>query len=138
MSHTYLYLIFRLYLRNKSWKPECVGSFNVDWRILVFYPEPEARDNIYWYQPIHVKAQNTFWLPWFISILICLRVQIRWYTLIGKRSFIFTFAENIAHNLCCQWKSQSHSPAHVLMRLLLLLSLFTNVIQHIGIHVYNK
>ena len=21
--------------RNKSWKPECVGSFNMDWRILV-------------------------------------------------------------------------------------------------------
>ena len=28
-----------------------------------------------------------------------------------------TFAENIAHNLCYQWKSQSHSPAHVRMRL---------------------
>ena len=24
----------------------CVGSFNMDWRILVFYPEPDARDNI--------------------------------------------------------------------------------------------
>ena len=23
-------------LRNKSWKPECVESFNMDWRILVF------------------------------------------------------------------------------------------------------
>ena len=34
-------------LRNKSWKPECVGSFNMDWRILVFYPEPEVRDKIY-------------------------------------------------------------------------------------------
>ena len=31
----------------KSWKPECVGSFNMDWWILVFYPEPETRDNIY-------------------------------------------------------------------------------------------
>jgi len=37
----------QVYLRNKSWKPECVGSFNMDWRILVFYPEPEARDKIY-------------------------------------------------------------------------------------------
>jgi hypothetical protein len=37
----------RGYLRNKSWKPECVGSFNMDWRILVFYPEPEARGTIY-------------------------------------------------------------------------------------------
>ena len=35
------------YLRNKSWKPECVGSFNMDWQILVFYPEPEASDTIY-------------------------------------------------------------------------------------------
>jgi len=34
-------------LRNKSWNPECVGSFNMDWRILVFYPEPEATDKIY-------------------------------------------------------------------------------------------
>ena len=36
-----------LELRNKSWKQECVGSFNMDWRILVSYPEPEARDTIY-------------------------------------------------------------------------------------------
>jgi hypothetical protein len=35
------------YLINKSWKPECVGSFNMGWRVLVFYPEPEARDKIY-------------------------------------------------------------------------------------------
>jgi hypothetical protein len=35
----------------------------MDWRILVFYPEPEARDTIYYYPPIHVKIQNTFWLP---------------------------------------------------------------------------
>ena len=37
----------RFYLRNKSWKSECVGSFNMGWRILVFYPEPQARDKIY-------------------------------------------------------------------------------------------
>ena len=41
------------YLRNKSWKPECALSFNMDWQILVFYPEPEARDNIYYYPPTH-------------------------------------------------------------------------------------
>ena len=35
-------------LRNKSWNPECVGNFNMDWRILVFYPEPEARDKMYY------------------------------------------------------------------------------------------
>jgi len=52
-----------VYLRNKSWKPECVGSFNMDWRILVCYPEAEARDKIDKYPPIHVKTQNRFWLP---------------------------------------------------------------------------
>jgi hypothetical protein len=36
----------KFYLRNKSWKPECVENFNMDWRILVFYPGPEARDTI--------------------------------------------------------------------------------------------
>ena len=34
-------------LRNKSWKSECVLSFNMGWWILVFYPEPDARDKIY-------------------------------------------------------------------------------------------
>ena len=53
----------RVYLRNNSWKPECVGSFNMDWQILVFYPELEARNKIYKYPPIHVKTQSTFWLP---------------------------------------------------------------------------
>jgi hypothetical protein len=27
--------------------PVNVTDFNMDWRILVFYPEPEARDKIY-------------------------------------------------------------------------------------------
>jgi hypothetical protein len=31
------------YLRNKSWKPECVGSFNMGWQIWVCYPEPELK-----------------------------------------------------------------------------------------------
>jgi hypothetical protein len=30
----------------------------MEWRILVFYPEPEASDKIYLYPPIHVKTQN--------------------------------------------------------------------------------
>jgi hypothetical protein len=41
-----------LYLRNKSWKPECVLSFNMDWRILVFYLSQRRGikfTNIYWY-----------------------------------------------------------------------------------------
>jgi hypothetical protein len=36
-----------IWLRNKSWKPECALSFSMDWRILVFYPEPKrSRDRI--------------------------------------------------------------------------------------------
>ena len=73
-------------LKNKSWKPESVLSFNMDWRILVFYPEPETRGikftNLR--QPM-LKLKSTFWLPWFISILICLRVQIRYYSSIGRQ-----------------------------------------------------
>jgi len=46
-SFTSFIVITVVYLRNKSWKPECVGSFNMDWRISVFYPEPETRDKIY-------------------------------------------------------------------------------------------
>ena len=38
------FTLYKFYLRNKSWKPEIAGSFNIDWRILVFYPEPVARD----------------------------------------------------------------------------------------------
>jgi hypothetical protein len=41
----------------------------MDWRILVFYPEPEARDKIYLYPPIHVKTRYTSWLPWFLIIM---------------------------------------------------------------------
>ena len=49
--------------RNKSWKPECVLSFNMGWRILVnFIPRLQLGIK-YYYPPTHVKAQNTFWLP---------------------------------------------------------------------------
>ena len=46
-------------LRNKSWKPECVGNFNMDWQILVFYPEPEARDKIDYYTVKPVYSGHT-------------------------------------------------------------------------------
>jgi hypothetical protein len=35
------------YFKKQIMEAECVGSFNMDWQILVFYPEPEARDTIY-------------------------------------------------------------------------------------------
>jgi hypothetical protein len=44
-----------------------------------------------------------------ISILICLRVRIRYYSLIGRWLFIFTFAEYVAHNLCCQIRADDIS-----------------------------
>jgi hypothetical protein len=54
-----------------------------------------------------MRKQTLYIYCRFISILLCVRVQIH----------IFTFAENVAHNLCCQWKCQSHSPAHLRIRL---------------------
>jgi hypothetical protein len=41
---------------------ECVLSFNMGWRILVNYiPRPWLGIK-YYYLPIHIKTQNTFWL----------------------------------------------------------------------------
>ena len=39
-----LQTIGKIFLRNNSWKPESILSFNMGRQILVFYPEPEARD----------------------------------------------------------------------------------------------
>ena len=55
------------HIRNKSWQPEYVLSFNMGWWILVFYPIPGARDKIYYYTlckfltlSIHFIGQATF------------------------------------------------------------------------------
>jgi hypothetical protein len=56
LAKPHQFVLIMVCLRNKSWKPECVLSFNMGWRILVFYPEPEASDKIY--PPIHVKTQS--------------------------------------------------------------------------------
>jgi hypothetical protein len=56
-----------LYLRNKSWKPECVLSFYMGWRILVFYPER--------FLITMLISQNTFWIQHFYcndnNLLLC-------------------------------------------------------------------
>ena len=53
------------------------------WRILVFYPEPDSDMS---------KSTNTVV-----------------YTLIGRGLFIFTLAEYVAHNLCCQIRADDNS-----------------------------
>ena len=60
------------YLRNKSWKSECVLSFNMGWRVLVFYPEWELdqkrskSDNfqnlrVFIFHPI-LKCSSSLWV----------------------------------------------------------------------------
>ena len=44
-----------------------------------------------------------------MSILICLRVHIRSNILIGRRLFIFSFTEYVAHNLCWQIRADDNS-----------------------------
>ena len=66
-----------LYLRNNSWKPECVLSFNMGWWKLVFYPERKRGIKSINILPTHVKTQNTFWLLWIILIVICLTVTVQ-------------------------------------------------------------
>ena len=48
----------------------------------------------------HVNSHNTVWLPWIISILIRLTVQIRLYTLMGKAIIYIYVCELFTHNLC--------------------------------------
>ena len=55
-----------LELRNKSWKPECVGSFNMGWRILVFYPEPE----IYFDSDMSKSTNTVVYFDWKTVIYI--------------------------------------------------------------------
>jgi hypothetical protein len=55
--------IFINRLRNNSWKPYCVGSFNMGWWILVFYPEQERGITFTNIMPTDVKTHNTVWLP---------------------------------------------------------------------------
>jgi hypothetical protein len=70
--------------RNKSWKPECVLSFNMGICTLghIRIEINHGSQNVFWVFEVskstntHVKTQNTFWLSWFISILMCPRVQI--------------------------------------------------------------
>jgi hypothetical protein len=108
------------WLRSKSWKPECVGSFNMDWRILVFYPEPEAMIKFNNIRQSMLKLKThygfhdlvRFWYVWeykYGSILWLEDGNL--YLRLRKMS------QNILNTICWQWKSQSHSPAHVLMSL---------------------
>ena len=61
-------------LRNKSWKPECVLSFNMGWRILVFYPEPEA-SMIYFDSDMSKSTNTVVYFDWktvtVIYIYVC-------------------------------------------------------------------
>ena len=46
-KYTTVFVLLEYMNQNNSWRPECALSFNLGWRILVLYPEPEARDTIY-------------------------------------------------------------------------------------------
>ena len=65
-------------------------------------------DNSKFYPPTHVKTQSTFWLPCIffnsdMSKSTNMVVYFDWKTV------IFTFADNIAHNLCCQIRADDNS-----------------------------
>jgi hypothetical protein len=51
------------YLRNTSWKPECVLSFNMGWQILVSYPEPEA-SMIYFDSDMSKSTHTVVYFDW--------------------------------------------------------------------------
>jgi hypothetical protein len=64
-----IYYILVIYLRNKSWKVECVSSFNMGWRILVFNPEPEASMN-YFDSDMSKSTNTVVYVDWKTVIYI--------------------------------------------------------------------
>jgi hypothetical protein len=99
-----------LYLRNKSWNSECVLSFNMDWRILVFYPEPE--DSMIYFDSDMSKSTNT---------VVYFERKTNLYLRLRKMShtvYAAKFEQTIIHqHVHLRQKIQSHAPVHVLMRL---------------------
>jgi hypothetical protein len=104
--------IIYIYLKNKSWKPECVGSFNMDWRILLFYPEPEVFffDLFRFWYVYEYKYGSIIWLE-------------DGYLYLGLQNMLHTiyaaiFEQTIIHQHVYIYDgSQSNAPAHVVMRL---------------------
>jgi hypothetical protein len=62
------------------------------WQILVSYPEPEA--SMIYFDSDMSKSTHTV-------------VHFDWKTV--KNVFIFTFAEYVAHNVCCQIRADDNS-----------------------------
>ena len=80
--------------------------FNMDWRILGFYPEPE----IYFDSDMSKSTNTVVYLNWktVIYIYVCGKCTIH----------ASKFEQTIIHqHVHLRRKSQSHSPAHVRMRL---------------------
>jgi hypothetical protein len=67
-------------LRNNSWKPECALSFNMGWRILVFYPERKRRIT---HQHVLLRLESQYIDGAFGTIVLSLHV------LIAHRLFIY-------------------------------------------------
>jgi hypothetical protein len=92
-----------------------VSSFNMGWRILVYFiRQPMLK------LPTHSGFHDLFLKCLFIRFDSLPHVHSASEKLISyvSQTLIHIYVcENVAHNLCCQWKSQSHSPAHVRMRL---------------------
>jgi hypothetical protein len=107
------------YLRNKSWKPECVLSFNMGWRIQFTYiRQPmlklKAHSGFnelfrFWYV-YEYKYGNILWLE---DGHLYLRLRTMSHTIYAAK-----FEQTIIHqHVHLRRESQSHEPAHVLMRI---------------------
>jgi hypothetical protein len=60
-----------VYLRNKSWKPEYVLSFNMGWRILVFYPDLASMN--YFVSDMSNSTNTVVYFDWktIIYVYVC-------------------------------------------------------------------
>ena len=94
----------------------CFEFYNMGYRILVFYPERLQGIKFANILPTHVKTQNTFWLPLIILILICLTVQIRYYTLMRKDSNLYLRLQTMLYTIYAAKFEQTITYQHVLLR----------------------
>ena len=67
------YLCYFFHLRNNSWKPECVLSFNMGLRILVFYPELASM--IYFDSDMSKSTNTVVYFDWKTVIYIYKRTN---------------------------------------------------------------
>jgi hypothetical protein len=92
--------------RKNSWKPECVLSFNMDWRQHISRSTKKQngyrKQNVIFRVILFIYIYSIMKTHAFVCITYTIYVHCR-------KLFIFALAEYVAHNLCCQIRADDNS-----------------------------